>query len=136
MNNSLIARRAASVIGAMALVSFASLSHADPLSLVGHCSVSSITPGQGKCLLSATLSDNFANPANVRKAQVKVNGILVAQSVNDGANPVPYFASMVSGTISVACGASYSVTAYIARQGASNYDQVGYLPPVVCPAAQ
>ena len=136
MNTTLIIRRAASVLGLVGLASFASMSHADPLSLVGHCSVSSITPGQGKCLLSATLSDNIGSPANVRKAQVKVNGILVAQSVNDGANPLPYFSSMISGTIAVACGASYTVTAHIARQGSSTYDQVGYLPPVVCPAAQ
>lgn len=135
MIHSSIVRRVASFASAMALVSFATASHADPLSLVGHCSVSSITPGQGKCLLSATLNDNFANAANVRKAQVKVNGVLVAQSVNDGANPVPYFGSLVSGTISVSCGASYTVTSYIARQGSSNYEQVGYLPPVVCPAA-
>lgn len=135
MNNSLTIRRAATIACVTALASFAPVSHADPISLTGHCIMTSIVAGQAQCSLLATLSDDFSAPAVVRKAQIKVNGIVVSQAINDSVTPVSFFATSVAGSLSVACGASYNVTGFIVRQGASNYEQVGHLPAVVCPTA-
>lgn len=135
MNNSLTIRRAASIACVTALASFASVSHADPISLTGQCIMTSIVAGQAQCSLLATLRDDFTAPAVVRKAQIKVNGVLVTQSINDSVTPVSFFATGVSSSLLVACGASYNVTASIMRQGSSNYEQVGHLPAVVCPTA-
>ncbi len=121
---------------ALALAVTSSLSFADPVSLEGVCHVSSVVPGQGKCQLTYLLTDGFSPPANVRKAQIKVNGVVVAQSVNDSTNPVVGFTTYVSGAVAVACGASYTVRGYISRQGTNTYEEVGTLPLVVCPAAQ
>lgn len=135
MNSFLTVRRAAMITCAAALASFASVSHADPVSLTGHCVMTSIVPGQAQCSMLATLSDDFSAPAVVRKAQIKVNGIVVSQAINDSVAPVSFFATSVAGSLSVACGASYNVTGFIMRQGSSNYEQVGHLPAVVCPTA-
>ncbi|MEK8032149.1 hypothetical protein AACH06_15080 [Ideonella sp. DXS29W] len=135
MNHSSIVRRAATLAGAAALASFASVSHADPISLTGQCIMTSLVAGQSQCSLLATMRDDFTAPAVVRKAQIKINGVLVTQAVNDSVTPVGFFATGVSGSMTVACGASYNVAGFIMRQGANNYEQVGHLPAVACPAA-
>jgi hypothetical protein len=136
MSNSLTIRRAASIACVAALASFAPASHADPISLSGQCIMTSLVAGQGQCSLLATMRDDFTAPALVRKAQIKINGVLVTQAINDSVAPVSFFATGVSGSMMVACGASYTITGFIMRQGANNYEQVGHLPPVACPAAQ
>ncbi|MFO1340389.1 MAG: hypothetical protein U1F53_19570 [Burkholderiaceae bacterium] len=120
---------------ALALAAAASPSFADPISLEAVCHVSSVVPGQGKCELTYLMSDGFSPPASVRKAQIKVNGAIVAQSVNDSSNPAVGFATYVSGGVAVACSASYTVRGYIARVGSGTYEEVGTLPLVTCPAA-
>lgn len=135
MNSSSTLGRAAAMTCAAALVTFASVSHADPLSLTGHCIVTSLVPGQGQCALLATLNDDFGTPAAVKKAQIKVNGVVVSQAINDSVTPVGFFAGNASGSLQVACGASYNVSAFVVRQGATNYEQVGHLPAVACPPA-
>ena len=115
MNNSLTVRRAASIACVAALASFAPVSHADPISLTGQCIMTSIVAGQGQCSLLATMRDDFTAPAVVRKAQIKINGVLVTQAINDSVTPVGFFATGVSGSLLVACGASYNITGFIMR---------------------
>jgi hypothetical protein len=109
---------------------------ADPISLQAVCHLTSIAAGQGKCELLYELTDDFAAPASIRKAQIRVDGIVVSQYVNDVANPVSFSVPTVSGSTSVACGVSHAVTAFIARvEPSSTYQRVGSLPPVECPTA-
>jgi hypothetical protein len=132
-----ISRRALTVVVGTTLSTFAIGAQADPISLQAVCHLTSIVAGQGKCELFYELSDDFSTPASIRKAQVKVNGIIVAQYVNDVANPVAFSVATVSGSTSVACGASHTVTAVIARVTPPNstYEAVGSLPVVACPTA-
>ncbi|WP_374569148.1 hypothetical protein [Ideonella sp.] len=135
MNHTSNIRRAVTIACTAALASFASVSHADPISLTGQCIMTSLVAGQNQCSLLATMRDDFNAPAVVRKAQIKINGVVVTQANNDSVTPVSFFATGVSGSLMVACGASYNVTGFIVRQGATNYEQVGHLPAVACPAA-
>ena len=133
MSNRSFSVRAFQVATGLTLCTFAIASQADPYSLEGTCYVTSIVAGQGKCELSYSLTDDFQSLGSGRKAQIRVNNIIVAQYVNDSANPVQFLGE--AGVTNVACGASYTVTAFVAKLAAPNYEKVGSLPPVACPAA-
>ena len=135
MFNRSFGARALQVASSLTLCTFAIASQADPISLEAVCNLSTIQAGQARCDLAYSLADDFTTPGDARKSQIKINGILVHQFVNDNVNPVA-FSVPTFGVTTVACGASYTVTAYIARLGASTtYEKVGSLRPVVCPAA-
>lgn len=128
--------RALQVASSVALCTFAIASQADPISLQGVCHLTSIIAGQGKCDLLYLLSDDFITPGSARLSQVRVDGIIVAQYVNDTANPAEYSIPTVSGSVTVACGVSHTVIAFVAPVGTGTaYDRVGTLPAVKCPAA-
>lgn len=136
MFNRSLGTRVLRVAGSFALCSFAIASQADPISLQGVCHLSSTISGQARCDLYYQLSDNFLTPSSARKSQIKVDGIVVAQYVNDIANPVEFSIPTVSGTVSVTCGATHAVSAYVAPLGVGTpYVKVGSLSPVACPAA-
>ena len=119
-----------------ALGVLAASAHADPFNLQSVCYLTSTIAGEAKCQLTYVLGDDFTAPAGVRKSQIKVDGVVVAQYVNDAVNPADFSAPAVSGSTSVACGVSHVVTAHIARLGANlGYERVASLPPVVCPTA-
>ena len=82
------------------------------------------------------MSDDFlATPSSARKSQIKVDGILVAQYVNDIANPVEFAIPQVSGSVHVSCGQAHSISALVAEVGdGTPYVKNGSLPSVVCPA--
>jgi len=138
MSNMSLGTRTFKVAAGVALGTFAIAAQADPLSLQGICHLSSVVAGQGNCQLFYQLGDSYQVPAGVRKSIIKIDGIVVAQYVNDAANPVDLTAPSVSGATEVACGVSHVVTAYIARLPSSSslYEKVGSLPPVLCPPAQ
>lgn len=120
---------------ALTALTASAASFADPVSLTGACQVTSVIPGQAKCQLSAQLQDSYVNPAVARKVQIKVNGKLIAQTGNDASTPLSNFASYTYGSVAASCGATYTITAFIARAGSTTYDQVGNLPAIVCPTA-
>lgn len=129
--------RAAKIAIGLAMGSCAIAAHADPFSLQGVCRLASITgtaSAGGTCQLEYVLTDDFTgDPANVRKANIKVNNITVALYANDTANPAQYSAGAVSGVVVVACGANYQITAQIARVGSSVYENIGAVPLINCP---
>jgi hypothetical protein len=128
--------RALQVAGSVALCTFAIASQATPISLTGSCDLSSILPGQGKCDISFSLSDDFTTPSTARKAFVKIDSFIVAQFVNDIDNPVDFAVTRIFGRTTVACGVNHTVTAYVAPVGiATPYVKVGNLPPILCPPA-
>ncbi len=136
MFNKSLGTRALQVASSVALSTFAIASQADPISLTAVCHLSSIIASQGRCDLYYQLTDDFTTPGNARKSQIKVNGIIVAQYVNDITNPVDFSIPTVSGITTVACGVNHIVTAYIAPLGVgTTYVRVGALPPVLCPTA-
>ena len=127
-----LVRRAVKVGAGMALSAVVLPAFADPISLQGVCHLTSIVGG-GTCMLLFELSDGLTSQgAVIRKAQVRVDGIDVAEYVNDTTNPVPYSAGTVSGQVQVACGTSHIITALQAHPGAS-YVVAGSLYPVLCP---
>lgn len=128
--------RALQVAGSAALCTVALSAHADPINLQSVCYLTSTIASEGKCQLTYVLGDDFVNPASVRKSQIRVDGILVAQYVNDAANPASPSVQTVSGSTAVACGVNHIVTAQIARVGVgTTYERVGFLPAVLCPVA-
>jgi hypothetical protein len=129
--------RARQVTGILALCAAAAPAFADPVSLTATCHLRSLLPGEGQCDLTYALTDNFASPSSARLGQVRVDTKLVAQFVNDTANPVDFAVALVSGSVTVACGVNHTVGAKIAPVGnATAYVSVGTLPAVRCPAAQ
>ncbi len=131
------ATRARQITGMLALCTAAVPAFADPVSLTATCHLRTLLPGEGQCDLSYQLSDNFASPGDARQGQIRVDTKLVAQFVNDTANPVEFAIPLVSGSVTVTCGVSHLVTAKIAPLGAgSEYVAVGQLPLIRCPAAQ
>ncbi|MGH8864630.1 MAG: hypothetical protein ACREVZ_08300 [Burkholderiales bacterium] len=135
MSNRSLRARALQVASSVALCTFAIASQADPVSLQGVCHLSSIIAGQGRCDLYYQLADDFLTPGSARKSYVKVDGIIVAQYVNDTANPVAFSIPTVSGAVTVACGVTHIVTAYVAPVPTGAYKKVGMLPAVLCPTA-
>ena len=136
MFNRELCTRVMQVAGSVMLCSYAVASQADPLSLQGVCHLSSLV-GQGRCDLEYALTDDFASPtpSSARKAQIKVDNILVSQYVNDIANPVPFSFSLVSGSVQVSCGQAHAISALVAEVGdGTPYVKKGSLPSVVCPA--
>jgi hypothetical protein len=133
MSNKSLGRRAREIAGGLALGVFAVGAHAEPFSLQGTCYVQSLaTTGQG-CQLTYTLVDDFLSPTGFRKGQIRINGAVVLQYVNDNVTPVD--SGVLVGSTHVACGATYTVTAYIAELPVNSvYVKVGSLPPVACPA--
>jgi hypothetical protein len=136
MFNKSLGTRALQVASSVALCTFAIASQADPVSLQGVCHLSSIVPGQARCDLTYLLADDFFTPGTARKSVIKIDGINVAQYVNDSVNPVDFSIPTVSGSTTVACGVSHTVVAYVAALGTGTpYVKVGSLPPVLCPTA-
>ena len=136
MFNRELCTRVLQVAGSVVLCSYAVASQAEPISLQGVCRLSSLV-GQGTCNLEYILSDDFTsgNPSTARKAQIKVDGTLVAQYVNDIANPVDFGFSPVSGFVQVSCGQSHAISALVAAVGdGTPYVKFGALPSVVCPS--
>jgi hypothetical protein len=128
--------RALQVAGSVALCTFAIASQAGPISLLGTCHLSDMEVGKGSCHLTYSLFDGFITPSSDRKSLIKIDGIIVAQFVNDIANPYQYAIPLVSGTTEVTCGVNHTVTAFVAPAGvATLYVKVGSLPPVLCPVA-
>jgi hypothetical protein len=119
------------VAAAMVAGSLASLAHAEPFALTAGCKLTSMVAGQGKCVLSATFTD-FGSSTIVKRAQIKVNGVVAGQSNNDSLNPYTF---MMEGETGVTCGASYTVTGHIMRSGSTTYEQTGSVPAVACPKA-
>lgn len=137
MSNRSLGARARQLAGTVALCAAAAPALADPVSLTATCHLRSLLPGEGQCDLTYALTDNFASPSGARLGQVRVDTKLVAQFVNDTANPVDFAVALVSGSVTVTCGASHTVAAKIAPLGdATAYVAVGTLPAVRCPAAQ
>jgi hypothetical protein len=130
--------RASQIVGVLALSTAAATAFAEPVSLTATCHLSSILPGDGECHIFYQLTDNFASPSEARQSQVRVDGKLVAQFVNDSANPVDFAVPFVSGTVKVQCGVNHTVGAQVAPlgTGAPAYEKVGTLPAIRCPAAQ
>lgn len=95
--------------------------------------LTSLVAGQGQCQILYTLYEAGELPTVVRKALVRVNGRNVNQYVNDSSNPSPFLS--VFGTVTVACGASYTVTALVSPVGGT-YGNAGNLLPVLCPTVQ
>ena len=134
MFNRELCTRVLQVAGSVVLCSYAVASQADPISLQGVCHLSSLV-GQGRCDLFYTLSDDFVSPGSARKSQIKVDNILVAQYVNDIANPVDFAIPQVSGSVQVSCGQAHAISALVAEVGDGTlYVKKGSLPSVVCPA--
>lgn len=128
--------RARQIACSVALCTFAIGAQADPVSLTASCDLSSILAGQGRCDISFGLSDSFVTPGSARKGYVKIDGIIVAQFVNDIDNPVDFAIPMIGGRTNVACGVTHTVQAWIAPVGTSSaFAKVGNLPPVLCPVA-
>jgi hypothetical protein len=101
------------------------------------CALSTIVPSQqATCQLTFFVSDDFLNATTIRKGQIRVNGIVVAQYNNDNLNPSEVSVG-TSGTTIVACGATHNVQAFIAPATPSNsaYERVGSNPPITCPSA-
>jgi hypothetical protein len=137
MSKSSHGARARQVTGILALCAAAAPALADPVSLTATCHLRSLLPGDGQCDLSYQLTDDFASPSEARAGQIRVDNKLVAQFVNDAANPVPYAVALVSGSVTVTCGANHSLGARIAPLGdGSAYVTVSQLPVIRCPAAQ
>ena len=133
MRNSSFGLRALQVATSLALCTIAIASQANPYTLEGTCTVTSIVAGQGKCELTFSLTDDFTTPTPVRNALIKVNGIQVHRYMNDSANPNAY--TSVFGRTNVACGANYTVSALISKVGSTTYETVGSLPTLACPPA-
>jgi hypothetical protein len=130
--------RARQIAGILALCTAAVPSFADPVSVTAVCHLRSLLPDEGQCDLFYQVSDSFASPGSARLGQVRVDGKLVAQFVNDTANPVDFAIPLISGTVTVACAASHTVAARFAPLGdpASAYVNAGQMPAIRCPTAQ
>jgi hypothetical protein len=130
--------RARQITGILALCTAAVPSFADPVSVTAVCHLRSLLPDEGQCDLFYQVSDSFASPGSARLGQVRVDGKLVAQFVNDTANPLDFAIPLISGTVTVACGASHTVAARFAPLGnpASAYVNAGQMPAIRCPTAQ
>jgi hypothetical protein len=136
MSKKSLGTRALQVASSVATCTFAIASQADPISLTGSCHLSNTITGQGRCDITYSLSDSFTTPSTVRRGQIKVNGKLVAEFVNDDVHPIDFAIPLVSGGTTVLCGGSYKIRAYIAPVGVDTpYVQVGSLPPFTCPPA-
>jgi hypothetical protein len=138
MEKSSAGARARQIAGFVALCTVAGTSLADPISVTATCHLRSLITGEGVGDLSYQISDNFADPGSARLGQVRVDGKLVAQFVNDTANPVDFAVPFVSGSVQVTCGVNHTVAARFAPLGdpASAYVNAGTLPPIRCPNAQ
>ena len=134
MSNKSPGRRTRKIAGGLALGMFAVGAHAEPFTLEGTCYVVSLAAQGSHCQLIYTLADDFFAPTSIRKGQIRIDGAVVLQYVND--NVTPAEATVIAGATQVTCGVTYNVTAYIARLTPSNstYERVGSLPPVACPA--
>ena len=101
------------------------------------CHLRTLLPN-GQCDLVYQIADNFASPGSARLGQVRVDGKLVAQFVNDTANPVEFAIPLISGSVVVACALNHTVTARFAPVGdpASAYVNAGAMPGIKCPTAQ
>ena len=130
--------RARQITGILALCTAAVPSFADPVSVTATCYLKSLLPSEGQCDLFYQVIDNFADPSSARLGQVRVDGKLVAQFVNDTSNPVVLAISLVSGQVTVACGATHTVAARFAPVGSptSAYVNTGTNPGIRCPTAQ
>ena len=133
MTKKSLGRRARQIAGGLVLGGFAVAAHAEPFTLEGTCSVVSLAVQGSHCQLTYQMFDDFTAPTAIRKGQIKVNGAVVHQYNNDTVTPAG--AAIMAGSTQVACGAAYTVTAFIAPlQAGSVYPQVGSLPRVECPA--
>jgi hypothetical protein len=130
--------RARQITGILALCTAAVPAFADPVSVTATCYLRSLLPTEGQCELFYQVVDNFADPGSARLGQVRVDGKLVSQFVNDTANPVVLAISLVSGSVVVACGATHTVAVRFAPLGSptSAYVNTGTNPGVRCPTAQ
>jgi len=136
MSKRLLGARARQCASFLALCTVAGTALADPISLTGTCHLRSLLPGGGVCDLSYTVGDDFGSPSSVKAAQVRVDGKLVTQFINDASNPVDFAAPLISGSVTVACGVGHLVNVSIAPLGvATVYAKVGNLPNVKCPVA-
>ncbi len=128
--------RAAQLAGGVALCSLAAVAQADPFNLQGNCVLTSIVVGQGRCQMQYLVGDDFAPPADIRTANIRVDGIIVSRYVNDTTNPASTTVPYLSGAVEVACGVSHMVTAYIVKLGVGMPQiRIGNLPAVLCPTA-
>lgn len=83
-----------------------------------------------------SLSDRNVTPANIRTANIRIDGVIVHRYLNDSTNPVSNTVPYLSGTTGVACGVAHVVTAYIVKLGVGQpMVKVGNLPAVLCPTA-
>jgi hypothetical protein len=130
--------RARQITGILAFCAAAAPAFADPISVTATCHLRSLLPGEGQCDLIYQVSDSFADPGSARLGQVRVDGKLVAQFTNDTANPVDYAIPLISGSVTVTCGANHTVAARFAPLGdpASAYVNAGQMPAIRCPTAQ
>ena len=117
------------------LSAFAFAAEASPFTLQGVCRLTSIIAGQGQCQLEYIAADAFISPTVLRLGSISVDGIVVAQYVNDITNPAAASTGSVSGAVAVSCGTYHTVRAYIAPSPSVVYEQIGALPPIKCPAA-
>jgi hypothetical protein len=123
------------VAASLTLCAFAITSQAAPYGLTGSCHLSSIIPGQGECFINVFAHDtDFITPTPIKRALVKVNGIIVSDTVNDLQNPVSGSFAGIAGAVHVPCGMKYNVVALIAPVGGS-FGPEGSLPKVTCPVA-
>jgi len=137
MSKRSLGARARQITGMLALCTAAVPALADPVSLTATCHLRSLLPGDGQCDLFYQLSDSYITPGSARLGQVQVDTKLVAQFVNDTANPVDIAIPLVTGSVTVECGVNHRIVAKIAPLGAASaYVAVGQLPAVRCPAAQ
>ena len=135
MLNKLLSTRALQVAGSLALCAFAIASQAAPSSLTGSCHLTSMIPGKAECYLTYILHDDFITPFTTRRSQVRINGVIAGDWINDDQNPVDTGFVGVSGTTIVACGTKHKVAAFVSPVGSTPFERVGSLPRVTCPAA-
>src|SRR5262245_7147344 len=137
MPRRLLCARARQCASILALCTVAGTALADPISITGSCHLRSLLPGEGVCDLSYALTDGLESIGGGAKlAQVRVDGKLVNQFVNDASNPVDFATSFIAGSVTVACGVGHVVNVSIAPLGDANvYAKVGNLPNIKCPVA-
>jgi hypothetical protein len=128
--------RAAQLAGGIALCSLAAVAQADPFNLQGNCVLTSIVAGQGRCQMHYTVGDDYLAAADIRTANIRIDGIYVARYVNDSTNPATGTVPYLSGFVEVGCGVSHVVTAYVVKLGVGMPQiKIGNLPAVLCPTA-
>ena len=135
MSKKSLGARVRQITGFFALCTVAGTALAEPISVTATCSLRSLEAATPVCDLHYIVSDGFQPPSTARLGQVRVDGKLVNQLVDDTANPVPSAVSFISGTVVVACGATHTVAARFAAAGnpSSAYVNSGTNPGIKCP---